>query len=142
MGASSGPTTEITPEKPILVKTFVPRSIQYGLGEMYNTTAENATRALASRNAAIDSLLGRPTTPLVRDSGEVVAPSLAPQTFNPAIFFDPEENPYLQEEMDLAQRKRENRRKRRRQRQRGEDSRNDYLSMLSNRSLTNRSLDS
>ena len=123
MGASSGPTTEITPEKPILVKTFVPRSIQYGMGEMYDTTAENATRALASRNAAIDSLLGRPTTPLVRDSGETVAPSMAPATFDPSVFFDPTKNEYLADEMETAKRKRINRRKR-------QEERDKYLNSL------------
>lgn len=143
MGASSGPTTTVTPEKPILVKTVVPRFIQYGLGEIYNTSAENASRALASRNAAIDSLLGRPTTPLMRDDGEVVAPNMAPKTFDPGIFFMPEKNPFLEQAIEESARERQRRNRLKKQRERDMEegnifSRQSYLSALSGNSDINR----
>lgn len=135
MAKGSSPTTTIEPEAPVLVKTVYPRSQLYSLGEIYKTSSENLSRALATRNAAIDKLLNRPTTPFIGDDGEVIAPNLAPKTFDPGTFFIPEKNPFLEQEMEQArrQRQRENRLKKQRERDMEEGnifSRQSYLSAL------------
>ena len=128
MGQPKPPTTEITPEKPLIVQTYTPRSVQYGLSEFAKATAENAAMAQARRNRALDSLVGRPETPTLDAEGKVVPTNMANIPFDSSIFFDPDKNTFLAEEIEEAAERKKNRQERRRERM-GEDDMNNIFGM-------------
>ena len=118
MGQPKPPTTEITPEKPLIVQTYTPRSVQYGLAEFAKNTGENAMLAQARRNRAFDSLLGRSETPTLDSEGNVVPTNVAFKPFDGSVFFDESKNQYLAEEIEEATRREQRRRERRQERKR------------------------
>ncbi len=114
MGQPKPPTTEIKPQKPILVNELVKPSTTYGQGQFLENTYFNLNSALAARNAAADSLLGRPTIPTVDEKGEVIPTNRAFVPFDVGNFLDPGKNPYLASE--LAENKEMDRKRRREER--------------------------
>jgi hypothetical protein len=112
MGSGGGgSTTEIKPEKPILVNTYTPRSVLYGATELAQNRNENLGRTTASYNAALDSLLGRPSTSTKDELGNVIEPYQVSKVPDYSVLYDPEKNPYLAEELELASRRRKNKNK-------------------------------
>ena len=144
MGQPKPPTTEITPEKPLIVQTYTPRSVQYGLAEFAKNTGENAMLAQARRNSALASLRGDAPTDTLDSQGNVVPTNVAFKPFDGSIFFDESKNQYLAQEIEEAAQRKQNRQQRRRERM-GEDemdnifgmSRQGYLAALNkaNRSV-------
>lgn len=109
MGSGGGgSTTEIKPEKPILVNTYTPRSVLYGAAELARNRNENLSRTTASYNAALDSLLDRPATSTKDELGNVIEPYQISKVPDYSVLYDPEKNPYLEEELKLASRRRNN----------------------------------
>lgn len=137
MGQPKPPTTEITPEKPLIVQTYTPRSVQYGLAEFAKNTGENAMLAQARRNSALASLRGDAPTDTLDSQGNVVPTNVAFKPFDGSVFFDESKNEYLAQEIEEAAQRKQNRQQRRRERM-GEDdmdnifgmSRQSYLAAL------------
>ena len=137
MGQPKPPTTEITPEKPLVVQTYTPRSVQYGLAEFAKNTGENAMLAQARRNSALASLRGDAPTNTLDSEGNIVPTNVAFKPFDGSVFFDPDKNTYLAEEIEEAAQRKQNRQQRRRERMREDDmdnifgmSRASYLNAL------------
>lgn len=118
MGQPKPPTTEIKPQDPLIVQESVRPSTLYGQGKFLESTTENLNRALAMRSASADALLGRPTTPILRDNGEAIPTNLGFTQFDPTVFFEASKNPYLAADIAETKRKEEraNRMERRRER--------------------------
>lgn len=115
MGQPKPPTTEIKPEKPTLFTSNVPLYVQQGLGEALAAQQARADYTEARRNRAIDSLVGRPETPLLNYEGNAIDPNVLPKRFDPGVFYDPAKNPLLKQTVDeyVAQDERRKRRKER-----------------------------
>jgi hypothetical protein len=100
MGQPKPPTTEIKPEKPTLFTSNVPLYVQQGLGEALTAQQARADYSEARRSRAIDSLLGRPETPLTDYQGNVIDPNVLPKPFDPGVFYDPGKNTALKQTID------------------------------------------
>jgi hypothetical protein len=138
MGSGGGGSTTIEPEKPILVQTYSPRSVLYAAGELARNRSANLARATSSYNAATDDLLGRPRTTTYSESGDIISPFQVNVTPNYAVAYDPEQNPYLKEEMEQAAKQRANQRKRQQEKQKDQESeRNNYLNAVRSMSVPN-----
>lgn len=128
MGQPKPPTTEITPEKPLIVQTYTPRSVQYGLAEFAKNTGQNAMLAQARRNNALASLRGDAPTDTLDSQGNVVPTNVAFKPFDGSVFFDESKNEYLAQEIEEAARRKQNRQQRRRERM-GEDDMDNIFGM-------------
>lgn len=128
MGQPKPPTTEITPEKPLIVQTYTPRSVQYGLAEFAKNTGENAMLAQARRNSALASLRGDAPTDTLDSQGNVVPTNVAFKPFDGSVFFDESKNEYLAQEIEEAAQRKQNRQQRRRERM-GEDDMDNIFGM-------------
>ena len=113
MGAPKPPTTEIEVPDPLVVKQYAPRSVEYALGEIYKNTAANAALSGAKRDAALASLTNKPYTGTFDAEGQKIDINRAPTAFDPAVFFDPDKNFYLAEEIEAAAKQQRNKRMRR-----------------------------
>ena len=116
MGQPKPPTTEIKPEKPTLFTSNVPLYVQQGLGEALAAQQARADYTEARRNRAIDSLVGRPETPLTDYEGNVINPNVLPKPFDPGVFYDPAKNTALKQTIDEYVEKDERRKDRRKER--------------------------
>lgn len=114
MGQPKAPTVEYKTPKPAIINEQVKPSTLAGQGAFLENTYFNLNSALAARNAAADSLLGRATTPTVDEKGEVIPTNRAFVPFDVGNFIDPAKNTYLAAE--IAENKEMDRKRRREER--------------------------
>jgi len=112
MSQPKAPTTEIKPEKPLVVQTYTPPYILKGLSDFAQATAQRSAVAEARANRAIDSLVGREPTPTLDFEGNPIATNVIPKPFDGSVFFDPSKNPLLQQGIDEYVEENERRRRR------------------------------
>lgn len=120
MSQPKAPSVEVTPQRSQFVFTPVTPATQEGLRQFALNTGNRAAAAEDSRNLALAQLVGRDAPPprMGTDPATGGTPSGA---FDGRVFYDPEVNPYLKDEIMTAMRRRENRRERRRERRRQDD---------------------
>lgn len=145
MSQPKPPSVEVTPSREKVVSSLVPVSSLEGLRQFALNTGNRAAAAEDSRNLALAQLVGQDAPPPRMGTDPATGGTLS-GAFDGRVFYDPEVNPYLKDEIMTAMRRRENRRERRRERRREDDeemnnifgmSRQGYLAALgkANRSV-------
>jgi len=114
MGQPKPPSVEVKPERSNLVSSLVPVSSQEALRQFALNTGNRAADAEMRRDIALGGLVGR--DPLPRTGTDPATGGTASGAFDARVFYDPEVNPYLKDEIMAAMQKQESRKNRREER--------------------------